>query len=105
MGQRGERQVSEVQGGEGGGTREDQRQDGEGFVGSGRAIAQVSSLSKELAEIDAAATEATKIRNAEKASFIPAEKDLSESAEACGAAIQVLREYYEGAALVQTGAT
>ena len=29
------------------------------------------------------------------------EKDMSECEEACAAAISVLREYYEGAALVQ----
>merc|ERR1719463_916233 len=31
------------------------------------------------------------------------EKDLSESQEACAAATEVLREYYEGASLVQVG--
>merc|ERR1719197_46670 len=33
------------------------------------------------------------------------EKDLSESQEACAAATQVLREYYEGASLLQMSAT
>merc|ERR1719235_2609924 len=66
---------------------------------------QVSALSKELAENDAAMTEATSIRNAEKATFTAVEKDLSESVDACGAAIQVLREYYEGASLVQVAST
>merc|ERR1719321_2091740 len=40
---------------------------------------QVSTLSKELAEIDAAVTEATEIRNSEKSAFMKAEKDFSES--------------------------
>merc|ERR1719311_1450525 len=66
---------------------------------------QVSALSKELAENDAAMTEATAIRNSEKATFTTVEKDLSESVDACSAAIQVLREYYEGASLVQVSST
>merc|ERR1719504_10721 len=46
--------------------------------------------------------EATAIRNKEKATFLAIEKDLSESQEACAAATEVLREYYEGASLIQT---
>merc|ERR1719443_2800664 len=34
--------------------------------------------------------------------FTAVEKDLSESQEACAAATEVLREYYEGASLLQT---
>jgi len=58
-------------------------------------------LSKEVAEIDAAVADATEVRNKEKAEFLVVEKDMSESEEACAAAISVLREYYEGASLVQ----
>merc|ERR1719214_445994 len=47
---------------------------------------------------------ATALRNKEKATFKAVEKDLSESEEACNAAMEVLREYYEGASLIQTGA-
>merc|ERR1719313_3098998 len=36
-------------------------------------------------------------------SRVSVEKDLSESQEACAAATEVLREYYEGASLIQTG--
>merc|ERR1719265_1712591 len=61
----------------------------------------VSTLTKEVADIDTAVTEATEVRNKEKSEFLVVEKDLSESEEACTAAISVLREYYEGAALVQ----
>merc|ERR1719265_41912 len=61
----------------------------------------VATLSKEVAEIDAAVADATAIREKEKAEFLLVEKDLSESEEACAAAISVLREYYEGASLVQ----
>jgi len=51
----------------------------------------VATLSKEVAEIDAAVADGTAIRGKEKAEFLVAEKDLSESEEACAAAISVLR--------------
>jgi len=63
----------------------------------------VSKLSAEVAENDAAMAKATSIRQKEKAAFLVVEKDLSESQEACAAATEVLREYYEGSSLVQTG--
>merc|ERR1719446_2052731 len=53
---------------------------------------EVSKLSKEVAQN-------------EKASFMAVEKDLSESQEACAAATQVLREYYEGASLLQVSSS
>merc|ERR1719316_2045592 len=56
---------------------------------------------KEVAENDEAMAAATEVRQKEKADFMVVEKDLSESQEACAAATQVLREYYEGASLVQ----
>jgi len=62
---------------------------------------EVTILSKEVAENDAAMKTATEIRQKEKAAFKVVEKDLSESQEACAAATEVLREYYEGASLVQ----
>merc|ERR1719399_1278768 len=64
---------------------------------------EVTALSKEVAENDAAMKEATEIRQKEKAAFVLVEKDLSECQEACAAATEVLREYYEGASLVQVG--
>jgi len=65
---------------------------------------QIGVLSKEVAEVDTQMKEATEIRNGERAIFVKIEKDLSESVEACGAAIQVLRDYYEGSAsLLQAG--
>jgi chromosome segregation ATPase len=66
---------------------------------------EVSVLSKELAEIDAASAEATAIRNEEKGSFDKASKDYSESQEACAAAIEVLRAYYESGSFVQVSMT
>merc|ERR1719456_122328 len=65
---------------------------------------EVTKLSKEVAESDAALAKATEIRQKEKSDFMVVEKDLSESQEACAAATEVLREYYEGASLLQTGA-
>merc|ERR1719169_389274 len=65
---------------------------------------EISKLSKEVADNDAAMAEATAIRQKEKSAFMAVEKDLSESEEACNAAMEVLREYYEGASLIQTGA-
>merc|ERR1719197_2295025 len=64
---------------------------------------EITKLSKEVAESDAALAEATTIRQKEKSTFLAVEKDLSESEEACNAAMEVLREYYEGASLIQTG--
>merc|ERR1719482_1971655 len=64
---------------------------------------QITTLSKEVAESDAALAEATALRTKEKTTFKAVEKDLSESQEACAAATEVLREYYEGASLIQTG--
>merc|ERR1719160_2114740 len=65
---------------------------------------EITKLSKEVAENDAAMAKATDIRQKEKAAFMVVEKDLSESQEACAAATEVLREYYEGASLVQVKA-
>merc|ERR1719238_1469078 len=64
----------------------------------------VARLSSEVAENDAAMKTATDVRQKEKAEFMVVEKDLSESQEACAAATEVLREYYEGASLLQTKA-
>merc|ERR1719443_468752 len=64
----------------------------------------ISVLSKEIAETNAAVKEATAIREEEKSVFMVAEKDLSESEEACAAALEVLQEYYEGASFLQVRA-
>jgi len=65
----------------------------------------ISVLSKEIAETNAAVADATEIREKEKSQFMVAEKDFSESEDACATALEVLREYYEGGSLVQVGAT
>merc|ERR1719375_2967296 len=67
-----------------------------------KAGSSIASLTKEVADNDAAMAEATALRSKEKSAFLLVEKDLSESEEACAAATAVLREYYEGASLIQT---
>lgn len=59
---------------------------------------QITSLSKEITDLDTEMKEATEIRTGEKAAFTKIAKDLSESKDACSAATQVLRDYYESAA-------
>jgi len=57
----------------------------------------VKSLEGEIAEMDAAEAEASKIRSEEHEDFLKASKDFDDSAKAVAAAIQVLKSYYEGA--------
>jgi len=61
----------------------------------------IKQLEAEIAEIDKSQTEATKLRGEEKAAYDVASKDFRDSAEAVARAIAVLKNYYEGAALVQ----
>merc|ERR1719478_980213 len=61
----------------------------------------IKTLEAEIAEIDGATTEATKVRSEEKAEYDKASKDYRDSAEAVSRAIVVLKSYYEGAFLVQ----
>jgi len=58
-------------------------------------MGETASLNEEISETDKAMADATAIRTSEKASFEATAKDLSESQEACAAAIEVLRGYYE----------
>jgi len=74
---------------------------GEAESNSAALSEEIAKLSKEVAENDAAMSKSTAQRNEEKTVFVKIEKDLSESEEACAAAISVLREYYEGASFVQ----
>jgi len=57
----------------------------------------VKSLEGEIAEMDAAEAEASKIRTVEHEDFLKASKDFDDSAKAVAAAIEVLKSYYEGA--------
>jgi hypothetical protein len=78
---------------------------GEAESNSAALSEEIAKLSKEVAENDAAMSAATAQRNEEKGVFNKVEKELSESEEACAAAISVLREYYEGASLIQVSLT
>jgi hypothetical protein len=64
----------------------------------------VKTLEKEIAGIDAANAEATKIRTEESATYKKASKDFGDAAEAVEKAIKVLKDFYEGASLLQVSA-
>merc|ERR1719482_1919354 len=66
----------------------------------------VKTLESEIAEIDKAMAEATEIRTKENTDYKKASKDFRDSAEAVARAIEVLKNYYEGALIqVKSGAT
>merc|ERR1719201_3128917 len=56
----------------------------------------IKTLEAEVAEIDSAQAEATKIRTTEKEDYLVASKDFKDSAEAVAKAIEVLKAFYEG---------
>merc|ERR1719335_1381972 len=64
----------------------------------------IKELQAELAEIDKATGEATKIRNEEHATYTKASKDFKEAAQAVEDAIGVLKEFYAGAFMQQVKA-
>jgi hypothetical protein len=64
----------------------------------------VATLEAEVADIDRAQSEATKIRTEENTANVAAIKDFRDSAAAVVAAMGVLKSFYEGGALIQTGA-
>merc|ERR1719465_69260 len=57
----------------------------------------IKTLEAEIAEIDKAQAEATEIRTKEHEEYMKASKDFKDSAEAVAKAIEVLKNYYEGA--------
>jgi len=59
---------------------------------------EIATLSQDVAELDAASAEATALRTSEKATFTKGSRELSDSVDACNSAIDVLQQYYEGAA-------
>merc|ERR1719265_1333688 len=63
----------------------------------------VKTLESEIAALDSATAEATKIRNEEAASNAAAIKDFGDAAEATEKAIKILKDFYDNAALIQTG--
>merc|ERR1719311_192630 len=64
----------------------------------------IKTLEAEIAEIDSSQAEATKIRTQENADYSQASKDFKDSAEAVAKAIEVLKNFYEGA-LIQVSAS
>merc|ERR1719160_2336436 len=62
---------------------------------------KVKELEQEIADLDAATAEATKIRTEEKATYEKSSADFKLAAESVTKAIGVLKEYYESA-LIQT---
>merc|ERR1719428_391576 len=59
----------------------------------------IKTLEAEVAEIDKAQAEATKIRTTENEDYVKASKDFKDSAEAVAKAIEVLKNFYEGSFL------
>merc|ERR1719240_1425096 len=62
---------------------------------------QIKELQSGISEIDKAQSEATKIRQQENAEFRKAEADYTSAENACAQAVEVLKNYYEGASLLQ----
>jgi hypothetical protein len=63
----------------------------------------IKTLESEVATLDAANAEATKIRTEEAATNAKAIKDFGDAAEATEKAIKILKDFYDNAALIQTG--
>merc|ERR1719183_1909656 len=65
----------------------------------------IKTLEAEVASIDKAQAEATAVRTKEHEEYLQASKDFKDSAEAVARAIEVLKNYYEGALIqVKSGA-
>merc|ERR1719335_381243 len=62
----------------------------------------IKELEAQIAALDAATAEATKIRNAEHETYLKASKDFGDAATATEKAIKVLKDFYDNAALIQT---
>merc|ERR1719262_462117 len=65
----------------------------------------VKELEAQIAELDKGTTEATKIRQEEHAEYQVASKDFKDGADGVEQAMMVLKEYYEGAGLLQKSAS
>merc|ERR1719321_1185010 len=64
-------------------------------------LEEIRNLESELAEIDRAQAEATELRTKEHSEFFKAQADYQSSEDACAQAVEVLKEYYSGGALLQ----
>merc|ERR1719321_1322760 len=64
-------------------------------------LEEIRNLESELAEIDRSQAEATQLRTKEHEEFLKAQADYQSSEDACAQAVEVLKEYYSGGALIQ----
>merc|ERR1719420_2864473 len=64
-------------------------------------LEEIKNLESELAEIDRSQAEATELRTKEHSEFLKAQADYQSSEDACAKAVEVLKEYYSGSALLQ----
>merc|ERR1719158_180897 len=64
----------------------------------------IKDLEAEIAELDAGTAEATKLRAEEHETYLKASKDYGDAAAATEKAITILKDFYENAFLLQTGA-
>merc|ERR1719453_358650 len=65
----------------------------------------IKDLETEIAELDKGTAEATKLRTEEHETYLKASKDYGDAAAATEKAIKILKDFYDNAALLQTGAT
>merc|ERR1719316_1593702 len=68
-------------------------------------LEEIKNLESELAEIDRAQVEATELRTKEHSEFLKDQADYQSSEDACAQAVEVLKEYYSGGALIQVKST
>jgi len=73
----------------------------EAQVTRSKAEEEIKELETAMAAIDDEQAEATKIRKQEHEEFLKAQKDFKSASDACTEAIAVLKEYYQGASLLQ----
>jgi len=64
-------------------------------------LEDIKLLEEQIAEIDSAQAEATKVRGEEHEDYLKASSDFKDSAEAVAKAVEVLNEYYTSASFVQ----
>jgi chromosome segregation ATPase len=64
-------------------------------------LEEIRNLESELADIDRSQAEATQLRSKEHTEFLKAQGDYQSSEDACAQAVEVLKEYYSGGALIQ----
>jgi len=71
-------------------------------AGKAKLAEEIQTLEAEVADIDAGQAEATKLRASEHEEYLKASQDFKDSAEAVAKATDVLNNYYNNAAFVQT---